>query len=294
MVVRVLDGYTIVVQHGGKPETVRLIGVDTPEEVDSGTPVQYFAREATRFITQITLNQQMRLELQESPGSRDGNGRLLAYVFRQTDGLFVNKEIIKQGFGFAYLKHRFDPERMDDFRATEREARESKRGLWAPVVDKYHEMTVPKYEPRAESWLIMGDNLAKANAAGAKGWYEKIVNEYPRSTQCPIARGRLKLPPAQEIVFPALDGEVAMSLLQKVQDWPIGESHLPAPTTSSEEAARHSRRSSIRLSQSELEKKQKAESESAFSPAHRSQSTRNTPGTRAHVRRYTERKGNGP
>jgi micrococcal nuclease len=202
LVVRVVDGDTIVVQHGGKPETVRLIGVDTPEEVDPRKPVQYFAKEATRFTTQLTLNQRMRLDIQETPTSRDRYGRLLAFVFRQSDDLFINKEIIKQGFGFAYLKYPFDPQMMDDFRATEREARENKRGLWAPVVDKYHEMTVPKHEPRAESWLKMGDNLATANPVAAKGWYEKIVNEYPRSTQCPVARERLKLPPAQQIVFP--------------------------------------------------------------------------------------------
>ena len=49
MVVRVIDGDTIVVQVNGHPETVRLIGVDTPETKDPRKPVEYFGKEASRF-----------------------------------------------------------------------------------------------------------------------------------------------------------------------------------------------------------------------------------------------------
>ncbi len=44
------------------------------------------------------------------------------------DGTFLNAEIIKQGFGFAYT--RFPFKYMDEFRWSEREARELNRGLW--------------------------------------------------------------------------------------------------------------------------------------------------------------------
>jgi micrococcal nuclease len=257
-VVRVVDGDTIVVQHEGKPQTVRLIGVDTPEEVDPRKPVQYYAKEAARFTAEITLNQQVRLEVQESPQSRDRYGRLLAYVFRQRDNLFINKEIIKQGFGFAYLKYPFDPQRMQDFRAAEQEARENKRGLWAPVVDKYREMTEPKHEPRAESWLKIGDKLSKVNPEASKSWYARIVNEYPRSTQCPVALRRLNLPPAQEIVYPPLDSELALSLLGGVQ--------LPAFVTLSDQTGRPVRWSNVRMSQAEMEKSLQAEREAEIHP----------------------------
>ena len=49
----------------------------------------------------------------------------MAYVYL-LDGAFLNAEIIKQGFGFAYTKYPF--EYMEEFRRYEREARESKRG----------------------------------------------------------------------------------------------------------------------------------------------------------------------
>ena len=44
------------------------------------------------------------------------------------DGAFLNPEIIKQGYGFAYM--RFPFKHMDDFRSFEREARENGRGVW--------------------------------------------------------------------------------------------------------------------------------------------------------------------
>src|SRR4051812_414606 len=46
-VVRVVDGDTVVVRTGGHDERVRYIGVDTPESVKPGTPVQCFAKAAS-------------------------------------------------------------------------------------------------------------------------------------------------------------------------------------------------------------------------------------------------------
>jgi endonuclease YncB( thermonuclease family) len=91
MVVRVIDGDTIVVQVNGHPETVRLIGVDTPETKDPRKPVEYFGKEASRFTATLVKGQQVRLEIQTNPTSRDRYGRLLAYVFRRSDNLLVNK-----------------------------------------------------------------------------------------------------------------------------------------------------------------------------------------------------------
>jgi len=130
MVIRVVDGDTIVVQVKGHPETVRLIGVDTPETKDPRKPVQYFGKEASEFTARLLNGQRVRLEIQTVPTSRDRYGRLLAFVYRESDNLLVNKEIIRQGYGHAYTKYPFDPGRMEEFRAAERSAREQKRGLW--------------------------------------------------------------------------------------------------------------------------------------------------------------------
>jgi len=58
---------------------------------------------------------------------RDRYGRLLAYVYLM-DGTFLNAEIIKQGYGFAYIKYAF--KYMEEFRQYEEEARENRKGLW--------------------------------------------------------------------------------------------------------------------------------------------------------------------
>ena len=132
MVVRIIDGDTIVVQVNGHLETVRFIGVDKPETKDPRKPVEDFGKEASRFTASLVKGQQMRLEIQTSLTSRDRYGRLLAYVFRQSDNLLVNKEIIRQGYGHAYVKYPIDQARMAEFRAAEQEARVHERGCWTP------------------------------------------------------------------------------------------------------------------------------------------------------------------
>ena len=60
----------------------------------------------------------------------DKYGRLLAYLYRVPGGLFVNLEIVRQGYGHAYTEYPF--EYMETFRDYERRAREAGKGLWAP------------------------------------------------------------------------------------------------------------------------------------------------------------------
>lgn len=127
-VTRVVDGDTIKVQIGRKTETVRLIGVDTPESVHPERPVEYFAKEASAFTKRMALGQRVRLEDDAECTNRDKYQRLLRYVYLP-NGKLLNGEIIRQGYGFAYTKYPFS--RMDEFRKLERKAREKGRGLWA-------------------------------------------------------------------------------------------------------------------------------------------------------------------
>lgn len=123
---RVIDGDTIVVEIDSKQEKVRLIGVDTPETVHPNKPVEYFGKEASKFTKSMVEGKKVRLEYDWQ--RRDKYGRLLAYVYLE-DGTFLNAEIIKQGYGFAYT--RFPFKYLEDFRQYEREARENNRGLWS-------------------------------------------------------------------------------------------------------------------------------------------------------------------
>jgi len=114
----------------GQTGKVRLIVVDALETTERHKHVEYYGRDAGRFTTDLLKNNRTRLEIQTSPSSRDQHGRLLAFVFCQCDNLLVNRAIIRQGYGHAYTKYPFEPARMKEFRAAEREASQNRRGLW--------------------------------------------------------------------------------------------------------------------------------------------------------------------
>ena len=124
---RVIDGDTLFLLNG---EKVRLIGVDTPETKHPQKPVQYFGIEAYKFTKQMAEGKVVKLEYDWQ--RRDRYRRLLAYVYLM-DGTFLNAEIIKQGYGFAYTRYPF--KYMEEFRLYQREAREKKRGLWKKEVN---------------------------------------------------------------------------------------------------------------------------------------------------------------
>ncbi len=121
---RVIDGDTIVLSDGTK---VRLIGVDTPEKSHPLKPVQFYAEKATCFTRKLAEGKDVYLEHDQQ--RTDKYGRSLAYIYILPDSVFLNEEIIKRGFGFAYT--RFPFKYMDRFRETEKDARSRGAGLWA-------------------------------------------------------------------------------------------------------------------------------------------------------------------
>jgi micrococcal nuclease len=125
-VARVVDGDTIEVAGG---ERVRLIGVDTPETKDPKRPVGCFGKEASAFTASL-LPAGTRVRLVGDAEQRDRYGRLLAYVYRRTDGLFVNAELLRRGFG-QLLTIPPNVAHTDEFAAIARQAREGGQGLWA-------------------------------------------------------------------------------------------------------------------------------------------------------------------
>jgi micrococcal nuclease len=128
-VVRVVDGDTVVVDLGGTEESVRLIGIDTPESVARDRPDECFGAEASeRLQALLPVGTAVRLTRDVEP--RDVYDRLLAYVHRSADGLLVNAAQVAEGF--AEAKH-YPPNTAyrADFERAERAAREGGLGLWA-------------------------------------------------------------------------------------------------------------------------------------------------------------------
>jgi micrococcal nuclease len=129
-VIRVIDGDTIEIEGD---ERIRYLGIDTPETVDPRKPVQCFGIEAAKKNKELIEGKNVRLE--KDITDKDKYGRLLRYVWVDPStgsgqALFVNLELVKQGFAFSYT-YPPDIKYQVEILAAEQEAREANRGLWA-------------------------------------------------------------------------------------------------------------------------------------------------------------------
>ncbi len=133
----IYDGDTIKLANG---ERVRFLGIDTPESSEnkkllrdaarSGQDVRDILRMghvAAEYTRSLLRGRRVRLEFDIE--KRDKYGRLLAYVYRVDDDLFINEDIIRQGYAYPMtippnVRH------ADEFRKFFREARKAGRGLW--------------------------------------------------------------------------------------------------------------------------------------------------------------------
>ena len=127
-VLRVVDGDTIRVRLDGRTERVRYIGVDTPESVKPGTPVQCYAKRAAAANAALVAGREVRLV--GDVERRDRYGRLLAYVYREPDGAFVNAALVRDGYART-LTIAPNVAQSRQLAQLARAARESGRGLWA-------------------------------------------------------------------------------------------------------------------------------------------------------------------
>ncbi len=88
-ITRVIDGDTIVAGN----ETIRLLGINTPERKD------YLYNEANEFLNASVFNKTVYLDF----GKRetDKYGRTLAYIF--LDGKNINLELVEEGYANPYF-----------------------------------------------------------------------------------------------------------------------------------------------------------------------------------------------
>jgi micrococcal nuclease len=140
VVTRVVDGDTIVVRVTGRVEgpgageaaiggehRLRLIGIDTPESVKPGSPVECFALEASAAASALLEGQEVKLV--KDVEERDGFDRLLRYVYLGAE--MTNARLVVNGYAHAFtyppnIRH------SELFVQLQREAREADRGLWSP------------------------------------------------------------------------------------------------------------------------------------------------------------------
>ncbi len=125
-VVRVVDGDTAQMKLAtGSEEGVRFIGVDTPESVAPGQPVECYGKKASRFTTQLLEGEDVTLEF--GAERRDIYDRLLAYVY--LDGRSVNAELVRLGYART-LEIAPNVDYAERFARLEQDAANAGRGLW--------------------------------------------------------------------------------------------------------------------------------------------------------------------
>ena len=130
-VLEVVDGDTVVVAGpGGSPETVRLLGVDTPETVHPTRGVQCFGPEASAFTKAHLTGAVVRLE--SDAVVRDVYGRRLAYVYVR--GRRFDDVLVRRGFA-RFLVIAPNDAHARELLAAESVARRARRGLWGACPD---------------------------------------------------------------------------------------------------------------------------------------------------------------
>jgi micrococcal nuclease len=99
IIVEVIDGDTVTLEVAGHTETVRLVGIDTPETVHPTKPVECFGPQASAFLARL-LPPGTPVRIRRDTQARDSYGRLLLYLFLPApDGdKFVNLELVARGY----------------------------------------------------------------------------------------------------------------------------------------------------------------------------------------------------
>lgn len=125
---RVVDGDTIIVRFGDTRERIRLLGIDTPESVDPNRPQQCFGAEASDEVKTL-LPEGTEVTIERDVEARDQHGRILGYVFRNSDGLFINLHLLRRGYADLSIYPPNDYYRTE-LSAAFTAAQTSETGLW--------------------------------------------------------------------------------------------------------------------------------------------------------------------
>lgn len=137
---RVVDGDTLRVRlDSGEEETVRLIGIDTPETVHPRIGVQPWGAEASAY-TRALLPPGEPVALELDVEERDRYGRLLAYVYLR-DGREVNALLLNEGLA-QLLTIPPNVKHVDRYVRLQEEARHARRGMWGDQPWESSEMPV--------------------------------------------------------------------------------------------------------------------------------------------------------
>jgi micrococcal nuclease len=138
-VVEVVDGDTVDVNLDNRKETIRILGIDTPEVHGQNIPGEYFlentsenrrclrniGQKASQYAKQKMSNREVRVVQDPKSDTRGSYGRLLAYIeYNQTD---LGKKLLEKGYARVYNS---SFTRIEEYRELETQSREAGIGIW--------------------------------------------------------------------------------------------------------------------------------------------------------------------
>jgi|GEM_PF-1728812 len=129
-VTKVVDGDTVKAMVDGKEESIRIIGMDSPESVDPRKTVQCFGVEASSKANEFLSSKWIQLESDSSQGNRDKYNRLLRYVWFDK-GTDFGRRMIEEGYAHEYT-YNTPYSKQTQYKSTYKIAQNSKKGLWSP------------------------------------------------------------------------------------------------------------------------------------------------------------------
>lgn len=185
----VVDGDTIKITYNGLLTSVRIIGVDTPETVDSRTIVECFGIEASKYLKQKLDGKMIHIATDFTQADRDKYDRLLRYVYLDDEDIGLS--IIANGYGHEYT-YNAPYAHQSDYKKAQSDAENQNKGLWAP--DACNE-TSSKNKDNVSSPIIQPiQSQSNCNIKGNINWSgEKIYHtpgqQYYESTIIDTAYG---------------------------------------------------------------------------------------------------------
>ncbi len=124
----VIDGDTIKVTDGKMVETIRIIGINTPETVAPNRRVECFGKEASKKAKELLLGTYVELQNDTTQDNRDKYSRLLRYV--SIDGVDYGLEMIRSGYAYEYT-YQLPYVYQKEYKEAQVYARNNSEGLWS-------------------------------------------------------------------------------------------------------------------------------------------------------------------
>lgn len=179
-VTSVVDGDTVKINLNGTIETIRIIGINTPETVDPRKPVECFGKEASDKAKSLLTNQTIIIEQDLSQGDRDKYGRLLRYIILP-NGKDYGLEMISGGYAYEYTYDK-PYSKQSLYKSAQNTAQTNKVGLWGEDVCNEDQNNTPTPTTTSGVYYTSSYHTSKyyypESCDGWKGLSEKYLESY--------------------------------------------------------------------------------------------------------------------